>query len=59
MYLGGKEIKLAYLGKKVIIAAHLGLKLIWQLLKSCFGGGYWNNTQPWDNKGGWHNGLKL
>ena len=55
MFFGRKETSLIYYGRKTVIAAYKGLRLMWQLLKSCFGGGRWNNLQPWDNKDGWKN----
>jgi hypothetical protein len=54
-YWNGREIKQMYFGKRVISAAYKGLKLIWQIIKSCFGGGFWNNRSPWNNQDGWRN----
>ena len=54
-FYGGLKIIARHYGLKVISTAYKGARLIWQLLKSCFGGGFWNNKQPWDNKGGWRN----
>lgn len=55
MFLGKKEINLAYYGRKAITAIYKGLKLIWQSISSCFGGGYWDNDKPWNNDDGWRN----
>lgn len=57
MFFGRKEVNLGYYGRKTVIAAYKGLRLMWQLLKSCFGGGFWNNKSPWSNTGKWNNGL--
>ena len=32
------------------------LKIIWRILRSCFGSGYWQNDMQWDNNDGWNNG---
>ena len=55
-YYGGKKIGTRYYGEKIITAAYRGLKLIWKSISSCFGGGYWNNDEPWDNNDSWNNG---
>lgn len=52
---GSKEITARYLGQFVISTAYKGLQLIWQIVKSCFGGGFWNNKSPWNNGDGWKN----
>lgn len=57
MFFGRKEVNLGYYGRKTVIAAYKGLRLMWQLLKSCFEGGFWANEQPWSNTGKWNNGL--
>ena len=30
--------------------------LVWELVHSCFGSGYWRNDMPWSNTDGWNNG---
>lgn len=55
-YKDGKAITLIYYGKKATTAIYKGLRIIWQSIRSCFGGGYWNNDQPWNNDDSWNNG---
>ena len=31
------------------IEIYVGKKLIWQMIRSCFGKGYWINDKPWIN----------
>lgn len=40
---------------KVISIIYRGAKIVWEGLKSCFGGGYWNSDKPWDNDDCWKN----
>ena len=54
-FFGKREIKTIYYGKRIISYAYQGLQLIWQIIKSCFGGGFWNNKSPWNNGDGWRN----
>ena len=32
-----------------------GKRLIWQIIRSCFGNGYWDNNKPWVNTDVWRN----
>jgi hypothetical protein len=32
-------------------------KLVWELIRSCFGSGSWINDRPWNNADGWNNGT--
>ena len=32
-----------------------GLHLVWELIKSCFGRGYWVNSAPYVNNDAWKN----
>ena len=40
---------------RAIIAVYKGARLIWAIIKSCFGKGYWINEQPWMNNDAWIN----
>lgn len=51
----GKRIYLRYYGIKIIRAAYLGTILIWSIIGSCFGSGFWRNDQPWSNDEGYKN----
>lgn len=37
---------------KVVVAG----KVVWELISSCFGSGYWINDRPWINDDAWSNG---
>lgn len=41
--------------KPLLAVIYLG-KTFWEGIKSCFGGGSWDNNKPWDNNDGWNNG---
>ena len=30
-------------------------RMVWELIRSCFGRGFWVNEQPWNNEDGWKN----
>ena len=55
IYRNGKEVTLIYYGEKAVSAVYAGARLVWQAVRSCFGGGGWNNDKPWDNDDGWKN----
>lgn len=40
---------------KVISKIVYGGKVVWELIKSCFGSGYWINNRSWINSDGWKN----
>lgn len=48
-----KEIVSIFSKGKVISAIYQGTKLIWQSIRSCFGGGYWVDDKPWVDEEGW------
>lgn len=50
-----REITAVYFGSRAISAIYKGTRLIWQALRSCFGGGFWVNEKPWVNEEGWRN----
>lgn len=41
---------------KVVVGIYMAGKWIWLAVRSCFGGGGWDNDKPWDNDEGWSNG---
>ena len=51
----GKEIVEVYRGVNPIVEIYHGKTLIWQIVRSCFGNGYWINDRPWLNADGWKN----
>lgn len=52
---GKREIIFVYLGKKALTAVYQGFHLIWQLVRSCYGRGWWINAKQWSNTDGWKN----
>ena len=54
-YRDGKETVGVYKGNKVVNAIYHGLRLVWELITSCFGRGYWINDAPFVNEDGWRN----
>lgn len=53
--IGGKKIEGIYFGGKIITKVYKGTTLVWQLIKSCFGAGYWISKNPWMGSDGWRN----
>lgn len=51
----GKEIKQLYHGNTQIIEVYRGKYLIYQIIRSCFGNGYWINDAPFLNEDVWKN----
>ena len=49
------EIIALYKQGKPLQATYKGVHLIWQGIRSCFGGGFWINDKPWLNDEGWKN----
>jgi hypothetical protein len=54
-YRGGKETTGVYKGRRVITAIYHGARLVWELISSCFGKGYWINNAPYVNEDMWKN----
>lgn len=51
----GKEIIAYYYGKTPLIEMYVGKRLVWELIRSCFGSGYWIPDSPWINDDVWRN----
>lgn len=51
----GLELSARYYGTKAVTYVYKGAKLVWQLVSSCFGAGYWRNDYPWKNTDCWRN----
>lgn len=51
----GKEIIEINKGVNAFIEIYMGKRLMWELVRSCFGKGYWNNNLPWINDDIWRN----
>ena len=41
--------------RQLYVASASAVKLVWELVSSCFGSGYWNNEKPWKNDDAWRN----
>lgn len=39
----------------IISAVYIGASLLWTLVRSCYGRGYWINEKPWLNGDAWKN----
>lgn len=51
----GKEITSYYHGQSMIIEMYRGKTLIYEVIRSCFGNGYWINESPFVNTDVWKN----
>jgi hypothetical protein len=51
----GKEITELRRGNTTIVEVYRGKYLIYQVIRSCFGNGYWINSKPWLNGDAWKN----
>lgn len=40
---------------RTILTVYKGTRVVWELIRSCFGRGFWINEQPWVNSDGWKN----
>lgn len=52
---GLKEVFLVKYVNTAITRIAYGTKIIWSLIKSCFGSGFWINTSNWSNIELWKN----
>lgn len=50
-----KEVIQINKNKNNYIEIYLGKLLIWKIIRSCFGNGYWINDKPWINTDVWKN----
>lgn len=39
--------------KRVLLEIRKGSRIIWTSVRSCFGGGSWDNDRPWIDEDGW------
>lgn len=51
----GKEITSFYRGKSEIVEIYRGKHIVYQIIRSCFGNGYWINEAPFINTDAWKN----
>ena len=57
VYKDGKEISSFYKNNAIIFEIYKGTTLVWQAIRSCFGKGFWINTESWSNIDGWKNNI--
>ena len=55
IYLNRIDFSATHFGGKTVAAIYNGAVLIWNMIRSCFGAGYWRNDAPWSNTDGWKN----
>ena len=55
IYYNQNQIENIHRDNKIISAVYRGARLVWELIKSCFGKGYWINSAPYVNSDGWKN----
>lgn len=53
---GANEAGGIYIGRKAVTAAYRGARMVWELVSSCFGAGYWRGEQRWKGSDGWRRG---
>ena len=51
----GHNIGGIFYSNKIITKVYQGTTLVWQLIKSCFGAGYWIRNNPWKGTDSWRN----
>lgn len=54
IYKNRKELS-ANIPGLAVAALYKGVVVVWEVVNSCFGKGYWINEKPWNNKDGWKN----
>lgn len=53
IYRNGSDIIGFYRGTLPVIGFYRGKALLWQIVKSCFGKGYWVSGLPWISDDAW------
>lgn len=53
----GKEITAIELGERAISSVYKGARIVWEMIRSCFGKGWWANDKPWNNIDSWKNNI--
>ncbi|WP_279093898.1 MFS transporter [Muribaculum intestinale] len=49
----GREITSVSLGRRAISAVYRGARLVWQALRDCIAGGWWQHGHGWSRGTGW------
>ena len=50
-----KNVVAVSYGATSIAYIYKGATLVWQMIRSCFGNGFWINLKPWLNDNAWRN----
>ena len=50
-----KDVVATSFGAISIAYIYKGATLVWQMIRSCFGNGFWINLKPWLNDNAWKN----
>lgn len=50
-----KDVVAVSFGATSIAYIYKGATLVWQMIRSCFGNGFWINLKPWLNDNAWRN----
>lgn len=49
----GKNVIAVTSKGRVTLAIYKGALLLWEAVRSCFGGGFWQRAKPWLGKESW------
>ena len=55
LYRNEVEYESIYHRKTAIVTVYHNGAIVWQGIRSCFGGGLWQNDKPWLNDDAWKN----
>lgn len=50
---GTKDTIAIHHGRQVVLTVYLGTQLLWSLISSCFGAGYWQSAKRWSRQDAW------
>lgn len=49
----GKNVIAVTVKGRITLAIYKGTLLLWEAVRSCFGGGFWQRAKPWLRKESW------
>lgn len=59
IYVNNKSIIQIFADNKAVAAVYAGAQLVWQTIRSCFGGGFWVGRKPWLYNEGWKSNKRF
>ena len=59
LYHDGHDIVIINWCTKTISAVYNGTRLVWEAIRSCFGGGAWLTNKPWLYQEGWRRNKRV